>query len=180
VNRLVDALLARPDVVSRAVERDVVTFDFVLDALGEAALTRSEKQTVFDDAGLLHDLNASYLPTITAPQWDGALRLTRGEAIASGWWTVMIPAVSGLVGVTIPQDSSPTDLVALFTGPVNSAGTLVYDPTRGCLVDAPAGEHCASPSLGICRPGFCGGCRSVLVLDKTGRGIKCRCQHQSR
>jgi hypothetical protein len=55
VNRLVDALLARPDVVKRAVEHEFVTFGFVLDALGEAALTDSEKQTV-DDTGLLQDL----------------------------------------------------------------------------------------------------------------------------
>ena len=179
MNLLVDALLARPDVVDLAVQREVTTFDLLLEELGDTLLSGPERESI-SHGGLFQDLSMAYLPTITAPEWDGALRLAQGQEIATGWWTVMIAASTGGVGLTVPQDSSGTGLVALFTGPAAAAGTLVYDPALGTLVDAPPEVHCAPPRSGRCATGSCGGCHSVKVLDKTGRGIKCRCLHQGQ
>jgi len=177
VNRLVDALLANSEVVDLAARREKAPFDLLVEALGNSLLSVSERELVNRDGDLHQRLGACYLPSITAQGWDGALRLTEGDEIATGWWTVMIGAPSGGIGLTAPQDSSAAELVELFTGPAPGAGVLVYDPAQGRIVDLSPSLHCGPTPDGVCR-GTCGQCRSKTVWDKTGRGIRCSCPHQ--
>jgi hypothetical protein len=181
VNRLVEALLARPHVIDLAVQEEATPFDLLTEMLDDALFSRSEREVIVGDPGLHRRLRAGYLPTITAPDWDGALTLAdRNGGGGSGWWTVMIAAPGGGVGLTVPQDSSEDKLVALFTGPADDAGTLVYDPATGSVFDLSRQAHCGPPSRGRCAPGTCGGCRARKVWNKaTGFGIACRCPDQA-
>src|ERR1022692_442298 len=104
--------MANPQVVELAVQKGRASFGSLVDQLGDTLLSRPERDFLFGDPNLLSRLQAGYLRTITAPDWDGALRLTVGQEIATEWWTVMIPAASGLVGLTLPEDSSRTALLA--------------------------------------------------------------------
>jgi len=178
---LVEALRARPQVINLVGQGEVAPFKLLMETLGEALFNEPERESIVGDAGLRRSLGAGYLPTITAPDWDGALSLAERDGVGGdGWWTVMIPAPTGGVGLTVPQDSSAAELVALFTGPVDNAGTLVYNPATGSLIDLSPGGHCRPPSRGRCAPGTCGGCRARRVWDKAaGLGIKCRCQDQA-
>jgi hypothetical protein len=178
VNRLVDALLANSEVVDLAARRETASFDLLVDALGDSLLSAAERELIYRNRDLYQQLGTCYLPSITARGWDGALRLAEGEEIATGWWTVMIGAPSGGIGLTAPQDSSLTRLVELFTGATPNAGVLVYDPAQGIIVDLPRSAHCGSPTPdGLCK-GTCGKCLPKKVWDKTGRGIRCSCPHQ--
>jgi hypothetical protein len=178
VNRLVDALLANSEVVDLAARDETAPFDLLVEALGDSLLSASERELIDRNDDLYQRLRACYLPSITAQGWNGALRLTEGEDLATGWWTVMIAATTGGIGLTAPQDSSVTGLVGLFTGPAPNAAVLVYDPDRGRVVDLPPGAHCVTTPDGLCPKGTCGSCRSKTVWDKTGRGIRCSCAHQ--
>jgi hypothetical protein len=182
VNRLVDVLLARRDVVDFAVQRGVASFELLLTTLDESLFSEAEREVIEDDRQLSRRLRAGYLPTITAPDWDGAVSLAGPDtADGAGWWTVMIPATTGVAGLTVPQNQSDIELIALFIGPPDNADTLIYDPTMGSLVDLTLGAHCGAPSRGRCAAGTCGGCRPRKVWDKaTGIGITCRCQDQAR
>jgi hypothetical protein len=182
VNRLVDALLARRDVVDVAVQRGVASFELLLASLDEGLFSEAEREIVEGDRQVLRRLRTGYLPMITAPDWDGAVSLS-GPDPADGavWWTLMIPATTGGVGLTVPQNQLDTDWVALFVGSPDNAGTLIYDPAAGSLLEVTLGAHCGPPSRGRCAPGTCGGCRPRRVWDKaTGVGIACRCQDQAR
>lgn len=180
MNRLVDALLANSAVVDLVAQGETASFDLLVEALGDGLLSMPERELINGNDDLRQRLRAGYLRSITAQDWDGALRLTEGEEIAAGWWTVMIAATTGRIGLTAPQDSSATGLVALFTGPVSDAAVLAYDPVRGCFADLPTDAHCMLGSDGLCGGGICGQCRSKTVWDKTGRGIRCSCPHQGR
>ena len=178
MNRLVNALLARPHVIDLAVQRGAAPFELLRQGLGDALLSVQEWESIAHDSRLLDPLSTGYLPIITAPDWDGALSLTEGRTVGgSGWWTVMIPATTGQVGLTIPQDSSNAGLIAMFSGPADTARVLVYDPASGSLTRAPGEAHCAAPSRGLCAPGICGGCAARKVYDEATRsiGIKCQC-----
>lgn len=178
MNRLVDALLANSEVVDLAARDETAPFDLLVGALGESLLSVPERELINRHDDLRQRLRACYLPSITAQDWDGALRLTDGEEIATGWWTVMIAAATGGIGLTAPQDSSVTELVALFTGPAPNAALLVYDPALGRVIDLAPGGHCVLRPDGLCGKGTCGQCRSKTVWDRTGRGIRCSCPHQ--
>jgi len=176
VNRLVDALLADRQVIDLALQRNELAFDLLADRLDDALLSIHERDFISGDAALSRDLSTGYLPTITAQEWTSALSYAeeRSEA-AAGWWTVMIPSISGAVGLTVPQDSSEASLVAMFTGTRPNPRTLAYDPSLGAIIDFSSGKHCGPPARGRCGPGTCGQCRACKVWDKTGIGIKCRC-----
>ena len=179
MNRLVGALLANREVIDLAARDRKASFDLLVGALGDSLLSVPERELINRNDDLHQRLRACYLPSITAPDWDGALRLTEGEEIATGWWTVMIAATTGGIGLTAPQDSSVTGLVALFTGPGADAAVLVYDPALGRFVDLAPSAHCGGLTPGgLCPKGICGQCRSKTVWDKTGRGIRCSCLHQ--
>jgi hypothetical protein len=178
VNRLVDALLTNSEVVDRAARDQAASFDLLAGALGDSLLSAPERELIDRNDDLRQRLRACYLPSITAQDWDGALRLTEGDEIATGWWTVMIAATTGVIGLTAPQDSSVTGLIALFTGSAHDAGLLIYDPARGHVVDLPPDAHCVLAPDGLCPKGSCGQCKSKTVWDKTGRGIRCSCLHQ--
>lgn len=128
MNRLVDALLANSEAVDLAARDEAAPFDLLVAALGESLLRVPERELINRNDNLRQRLRACYLPSITAQDWDGALRLTDGEEIATGWWTVMIAATTGGIGLTAPQDASATELVALFTG---------SPPTQHCLFMTP-------------------------------------------
>jgi hypothetical protein len=180
MNRLVKALLTRPPVAELAIQPDSVPFDLLRDALGDALFSTTEWESLSRNAGAIRDLHTGYLPTINASDWNTALRLAE-ETVAdgrAGWWTIMIPWGSNF-GLTVPQDSTGIELIALFTGPLSNSRTIAYDVTRGSVIDVSA-THCSPPSWGICAPGSCGGCKARQVWDPATRskGIKCRCPDQ--
>jgi hypothetical protein len=181
MNRLVEAFLTRPETVDLAVEHPVAPFEVLLDVLGDALLDRSEREMLAGNVGLRRQLAGGYLPKVSAPEWDGALSVADPDPSGRpDWWTVMIPATSRAVGVTVPQDSSDRLWIALFTGPPDSASTLVYDPATARAFDLAELGHCSPPSRGRCAPGSCGGCRARTVFDPaTGKGITCRCPDQA-
>lgn len=190
VNRLVKALIERPQVIElmagqgdqRLDRQEDPRFGRLLDALDDALFSESELRRVRNDPYLRQRLGEGYLPTISAPEWDRALSLTENRAaINSGWWTVMVAGVSGHFGLTVPQDDSRAELVALFTGPLDSAQVLVYDPTLGMVREVTGGPHCGPPSRGDCFEGSCHSCKAYEVYDETSHltGIKCMCSHQA-
>jgi hypothetical protein len=182
MNRLLDALLIRQDLIGLMRGRDAVSFRELLDTLGEAMLTNPEQERIFSTAALADRLEAGYLPLISAPDWEHALSLVRSPAgTESGWWTVMIPAPDGRRGVTVPQNGDLRSRVALFTGTPGDVRVLAYDPALGEIGEYPGEAHCGPPSRGICDPGVCHGCAPVPVYDrKTGSmAIKCICPDQA-
>jgi hypothetical protein len=53
-------------------------------ALGNSLLSVAERELIYRNDDLHQRLRGCYLHSITAQNWDGALRLTEGEEIASG------------------------------------------------------------------------------------------------
>jgi hypothetical protein len=186
VNRLVSALAAHPQVVEQTVDYEVagrknVSFGLLLDVLGDDVFSSSELQRIQDDLQLRQRLEASYLPTISAPDWEDALsRTEKRTAIKAGWWTVMIAGSSGHFGLTAPQDSSRSELVAFFIGPPATAGILVYDPSLGATTEVAGGPHCGLSIRGRCLEGTCHGCAAFEVYDERDHstGIRCMCPHK--
>jgi hypothetical protein len=181
VNRLVKALNARPQVIEQTAGQRDPSFGLLLDALGDAVFSESELHRIQNDPQLRQRLETSYLPTISAPDWEDAMSLTENRtAINSGWWTVMIAGTSGHFGLTAPQDGSGAELVALFTGPAASVWILAYDPALGTLSEVTSRPHCGAPSRGRCYEGTCHGCKAFEVYDEaTHSGIKCMCSLQA-
>jgi hypothetical protein len=181
MNRLVDALLANRGVIGVVVRPDSVSFSELLNRLGDAILDGPEQDRILGDPDLRSGLDAGFLPLISASEWERALSLARtGAAAGPGWRTVMIPALDGRSGLTIPEDSSARTLVALFTGSPGDVRVIAYDPVNGRLLEFAGQAHCGPPSRGDCFPGVCGGCYSSQVYDKkTGSiAIECRCPDQ--
>lgn len=183
MNRLVKALLGRPDAVDRLAERPgVVPFDGLLAALGDALLRGPERVAFVNNPVLVQGLQTGYLPSINASDWLDALRVAEEEAPANetGWSTVMIPSSSSGRGLTVPQDPTGADLIVLFAGPPSAARILAYDPTQGSLVDLPT-SHCSPPSWGTCSGGTCGRCKACRVWDPVtkSKAIRCRCPDQA-
>jgi len=181
VNRLVTALIAHPQVIGQTAGQEDVRFGLLLDALGDSAFSESELDRIQNDSQLRQRLESSYLPTISAPDWEHALSLTENRtAIRSGWWTVMIADPSGHFGLTAPQDGSRAELIALFTGPADSTGVLVFDPALGAVIDVIGAPHCGPPSRGRCDTQNCPDCEPAEVYDEAthSTGIKCACPHQ--
>jgi hypothetical protein len=182
MNRLVKALIARPQVIEQTAGQGDPSFGLLLDALGDLVFSGSELQRIQADLQLRQRLETGYLPTISAPDWNYAMSLTENRtAIKSGWWTVMVAGASGHFGLTAPQDGSGSEVVALFTGPAASAEILVYDPALGTLGEVTGGPHCGPPSRGRCREGTCHGCEPFEVYDEASHstGIMCMCSHQA-
>jgi hypothetical protein len=181
VNRLVNALIEHPQVIEQTAGREDARFGSLLDALGDAMFSGSELHRIQDDLQLRQHLETSYLPTISAPDWEHALSLTENRtAINTGWWTAMIAGTSGQFGLTAPQDGSGSGLVALFAGPPAKVRVLIYYPALGRVEELPVGRHCGPSSRGHCYEGACRGCTSRQVFDVAtrSRGIKCMCQHR--
>ena len=179
MNRLVNALIARPQVIEQTAGKGNVGFGLLMFALGDIVFSRSELHRIQDDLQLFQRLETSYLPTISAPDWKDALSLTENRAaVKSGWWTVMIAGTSGRFGLTAPQDAPGSELVALFDGPAASARILVYDPALGTVTEVTGGPHCGISTRGRCFEGICHDCVAFEVYDEAdGAGIKCICPH---
>jgi hypothetical protein len=181
MNRIVKALIERPQVIEETAGREDPRFGWLLDALGDALLSASELLRIQDDLQLQR-LRESYLATITAPKWNRALSKTENRtAASSGWWTVMVAGTSGGFGLTAPQDGSGAELIALFTGQEKDTKVLVYDPALGTVSEITGGPHCGLSSHGLCFEGSCHGCLPYEVYDmKThSSGIKCECSHEA-
>jgi hypothetical protein len=182
MNRLVNALIAHPEVVEQTAGQEDARFGSLLDVLGDAVFSGSELRRIQDDPQLRQRLETSYLPTISAPDWEYALSLAENRtAVNRGWWTVMVAGTSGRFGLTAPQDGSGAELVALFTGPTARAGILAYDPALSTVIDLTGGPHCGPPSRGRCDRQNCPDCDPAEVYDPAthSTGIKCTCPHQA-
>jgi hypothetical protein len=180
MNRLVGALTRHPEVIDLFAGSQRAPFDMLLRGLGEDLLSEPERHIIRRRAIGRH-FRASYLPTISSGDWQGALSQAASRTTSrSGWWTVMVPAADGRSGLTVPQNGSSSELVALFTLPHDDPGILVYDPALGSVTVLVSEPHCGVPSLGKCLPGTCEGCRAATIRDRaTGTiGIKCLCSHQ--
>ena len=70
VNRLVNALIAYPQVIEQMAGQEEVPFGSLLDALGDAVFSEPELHRIQDDSQLRQRLETTYLPTISAPDWD--------------------------------------------------------------------------------------------------------------
>jgi hypothetical protein len=178
MNRLVRALLAQPSVVGQVIRDETAPFAVLRDVLGDALFSESEWEAVARDEIAFQAFRTSYLPTVSASDWYAALRQAdeMNPDSRSVWWTVMIPSDVGDFGLTAPENSSETELVALFSGPLSGARVFAYDLMRTSPITLPF-AHCSPPSWGICAPGSCGGCKARLVWDPTtkSKGIECRC-----
>jgi hypothetical protein len=184
MNRLVNTLMAHPQVIEQMAGQagqEGAPFGSLLDALGDVVFSESELRRIQEDLQLRQRLESSYLPTISAPDWEYALSLTENRTVtSSGWWTVMVAGTSGHFGLTAPQNGVGPEQVALFTGPAESAWILAYDPALGTISEVTGLPHCGAPSRGCCYEGSCHGCAPSEVYDEaTGlTGIKCQCSHQ--
>lgn len=181
MNRLVNALMARPQVIDETAGHERAPFGTLLEALGDDLLSGPERGILQSDPALSRRLQESYLPAISAAQWQDALTMAGNRtAASSGWWTVMIAAPGGRRGVTAPQNGSAPELVALFTPPYSHPGVLIYNPALRSVTELADGAHCGLPSRGRCAPGRCGGCVPATVYDAAagGMGIKCVCPDQ--
>jgi hypothetical protein len=181
VNRLVDALIARPEAIDVGEGHERVPFPPLLEVLGGTLLTRVEQERIEADPDLAVTLDNGYLPTIASWEWRDALRQAEQTVDdASGWRTVMIAAQSGEFGVTVPEDGTGEDVLVMFAPPYSMPRLLTYHPGTGTLIVISDQAHCTPPSRGICEPGTCGGCRARKVRDRTGEAIMCRCPDTER
>jgi hypothetical protein len=179
VNRLVASLARRPDVVELAVRDELAPFSLFRDALGDDLLDHPEQKSLSSNSDLTHTLDQTYLPRITAVGWQQALDAGEPDsAHLHRWWTVMIAAPSGDRGLTLPEDSSEAGLISLFSGPLDHARTIAYDPAQAVLIDIAVKDHCSPPAVGLCAPGVCGGCHRSTIYGSTGAVIACRCDDQ--
>jgi hypothetical protein len=193
VNRLVAALLQRPDVIDPARPAGVVQLHELLRLLGSDAIFGSPDWL---DRALEREASgggpprraelilASYIAVETASAWNAAV----GEAASPArvpsddmWRTVLIPGTTGSHGFTAPQRYTSDEYVALFAGREDGARILLLSPERHTARSIAKGDgHCSPPVRGICAPGTCGGCRTVAVWDPStnGQGLACQCPDQ--
>src|SRR5437773_1887768 len=93
MNRLVAALLRRPEVVAAAAEQQGATFGWLADTLGEELLSQEERARVAGDEGLRRELESGYLGAITAGRWNESIQLARSRPpVESAEWVTMVPA----------------------------------------------------------------------------------------
>lgn len=177
MNRLVKALIAQPLNAEVARRADRLPFGLLREALGASLFSGAEWEAISGNERVIRDLRTGYLPVVNSSDWTAALRLADEADVNGGsnWWTVMIP-LSHDIGLTVPQDSSDADLIALFSGSLSSAQTIAYNLAQVQSAIVPV-AHCSPPSWGICAPGSCGGCKACLVWDPVTKtkGITCRC-----
>jgi hypothetical protein len=181
MNLLVSLLSERQDLAVWAVQGEIIPYGWLAESLSDD-LFGSRSGLIRTNEELQEILSFSYLPVISGPQWDEALRMSDPGSDwlevphEPTWWEVMIPAGQTGLGITAPQDSSPEELVALF---LRSDGSVVaFEAQTGRLVRGLSGnlQHCSPPHRGRCGPGLCGGCSSRRVYDERfGFGIACRC-----
>jgi hypothetical protein len=182
MNRLVTALIQRPQIIEQMAGQSEAPFAQLRDLLADVLFSQSELRRIQLDSQLRRRLERSYLPTISAPEWGNALSLTESRSASnSGWWTVMVAGASGRFGLTVPQDGSQAELIALYTGLAENARVIVYYPASATVDEAPDGPHCGPPSRGRCLEGSCRGCVAFEVYDEPSHstGIKCMCSHQN-
>jgi hypothetical protein len=175
MNRLVAVLLERPDVIDQVADRTVVTFDGLLDLLGEQTMFGGHEWKFEDE--LLDRLVSSYLPVVAVLDWEAAVREAVTELPGwAGWRTVLLLGASGEFGVTAPHEYSSHEVVALFTGPEDDARILVCDAARRMMQLARGEEECPEVTRNTCGHGTCG-CQLDKVWDPdTSRdSLVCRC-----
>jgi hypothetical protein len=174
MNRLVAALLRRPEVVAAATEQESVTFEWLADTLGEELLSQEERVRIAQDTALSRELEGGYLHPITARRWNEGVQLAQSRpAVQSPEWVTMVPAVGEEVGLTAPDDASAMDRISLFTGPLPIARRISVELTDTNL-SISVSDHCSLPVDSKCEPGICGGCKLVPV-EAPNVGLVCLC-----
>jgi len=174
MNRLVAALLRRPEVVATATELQRPTFQWLADTLGEELLNQEERARIAQDAALSSQLEDSYLHPITAQRWnEGVQQAQSRPAVQSSEWVTMVPAAGAEVGLTVPDGTSVTDRISLFTGPLRRARRISVE-LAGTNLSVSVSSHCNLPIDSWCDPGECGGCRLVTV-EAPNEGLICLC-----
>ena len=173
MNRLVAALLRRPEVVATATEQGA-TFEWLADALGEELLSQEERARIAGDEKLSRELSGSYLRPITAERWNKSLELARSRpSVQSPEWVTMVPAAEAQSGLTAPEDVSDAERISLFTGPLSNARRISVELASPNL-SLSVSSHCSLPVDSVCDPGVCGGCK-LLYVEAPHEGLVCRC-----
>ena len=175
MNRLVTVLQHEPALVTEAARRERVDFTWLLEALGDKMMNNGELAALHAAPQAEATLSNGYLQAITGGEWDAVLGSSEEyPQHVSDWWTVMVPGDSSL-GLTLPEDASSDELVALLGGPPESAVPISWNPATLTL-NVVSADHCLPVTRDGCAPGTCGGCRSRRVYNKrTGYGVECRC-----
>jgi hypothetical protein len=111
-------LRGHPEVIAAAAERDSVSFEWLVDVFGDALLSHQELDDVAADERLGRTLAGSYLPVITAGEWNhGTVLAGSRPPVEAEWWVTMVPAGSTGRGLTAPEDATATERISLFGGP---------------------------------------------------------------
>jgi hypothetical protein len=179
LNRLVAALLRRPEVVDTLTANRVAGFSSILEMLGSSAIFGDRNSLDFGSHS--EDLDVSYLPVIRLADWRRAVSRAHSPDEASirrGWRSVVVRGTAGSKGLVVPQAYSRDDFAALFAGPEERPRVLRVNLERGSIRSVAGGRgHCSPPVRGACAAGACGGCRTVTVWDPStgGPGLACRC-----
>ena len=178
MNRLVTILQHEPALVTEAARRERVDFAWLLEALGDKMMNNRELVALHATPQAEATLSNGYLQAITDGEWDVVLRSSEEDPQhVSDWWTVMVPGDSSL-GLTLPEDASSDDLVALLGGLPGSAVPISWNPATLTL-NVVSADHCLPVTKDGCAPGTCGGCQGRRVYNKrTGYGVECRCDDQ--
>jgi hypothetical protein len=125
-------------------------------------------------------LTGAYLPIITTESWRQTLNgWQEGEPLQdSEWFTLFIADMTGQQGITVPQSTESSDLVAAWSGNPHKADLVVFEPKQSLLLHF-AVNHCAPPSWNTCGSGRCGNpCQLTTLSDvKWGEVKTCRCPH---
>jgi hypothetical protein len=178
MNRLVAALLRRPEVVATATEQQDATFEWLAGALGEELLSQEERARIARDEKLSRELGDSYLHVITAARWNESVQSARSRpSVQSPEWVTMVPAAGAQVGLTAPEDVSDTERISLFTGPPLNALRISVE-LAGPELSVSVSSHCSLPVDSQCDPGVCGGCK-LLYVEAPHYGLICRCDDQA-
>jgi hypothetical protein len=177
MNRLVAALLRRPDIVAAAAEQQGATFDWLVDNLGAELLDAREQAAIAANPALIDELAVGYLPVVTAEEWNRNVNRARSRpGDQPSEWVTMVPAAGAQVGLTAPEDRSDTDMISLFIGPVNNARTISIEPTDQS-VSISSAAHCSLPVRSNCDKTRCPGC-TLIYVEAPHTGLICRCQHE--
>jgi hypothetical protein len=178
MNRLVALLRGNPEVAVKAAERESASFEWLADAFGDALLRHQERDVLVGDERLGRALADSYLPVITADEWNrGTVLAGARPPVEAEWWVTMVPAGGTGRGLTAPEDATDTELISLFSGPPTNVRPVVFDPARRRLIPVAAAAHCLPPIRGVCGSGLCGGCKERRVYEprQGGDARLCRC-----
>lgn len=173
MNRLVGVLQQRREVIDQISNRAVVTFELLMDVLGEEAMFGGNEWKFEHE--LSDRLFGSYLPVVAVRDWESAVSAAVTDIYGwEGWRTVLLNGMNEESGLTAPHEYSSHEVVALFTGPEEDARILVCDTAQRRMQLTRAEERCPELTRGRCGRGGCE-CEVRKMWDKASHGVALTC-----